>query len=198
MPRTANTRPLLVLLAAVPLCLGATACGSTSKDASTASTGAPRSTATATTASSTSDATRIQSEEDEVLDFGHPANPADRQAVTTLVKHYYAAAAAENGAAACSLVLPSVANTVPEDYGEGAGPRYLRGGKTCHEVLTRMFIHLHQRLASDDATMKVTHVRLKTRGGYAVLRFRSPPEREITVVHEGGTWKVSSLLDSKL
>lgn len=134
---------------------------------------------------------------DSVLYFGHAASPADYQAVTTLVKRYYGAATIKDGVTACSLILSTVEKAVPEDYGEAPGPAYLRGGRTCPAVMTRLFEHFHRRLVHDEATLEVTRVRLATRGGYAVLRFGAPPEREITVVREGGVWKVSSLLDSK-
>jgi hypothetical protein len=133
-----------------------------------------------------------------VLDFGKAANPVDRQAVRTLVKRYYAAAAAENGAMACSLIFTPVAESVAEDYGRAPGPPYLRGSKTCDAVMSRLFAYLHRQMVVDNATLQVTRVRLKSKGGYAVLRFGATPEREITIVRDNGVWKVSSLVDSEI
>lgn len=134
----------------------------------------------------------------DVLDFGSPATPADRHEITALITRYYASASDEDGATACSLILSSVAKSVPEDYGRGAGPSYLRGGTTCQAVVSRLFKYLHHRMVRAFRTLRVTQVRLKTRGGYAVLLFQKPPEHEIAVVRQNGTWKVASLLDSEL
>jgi hypothetical protein len=114
------------------------------------------------------------------------------------VKRYYTAAAAKDGLTACSLILSSIAKALPEDYGQAPGPHYLRGGKTCRAVMSRLFTHFHRLLVTDAATLIVAQVRLDTTGGYAVLSFGAKPEREITVVREGGAWKISSMLDSEL
>jgi hypothetical protein len=134
-----------------------------------------------------------------VLDFGKPAGPLQRRIVTALVTRYYRAAAAEDGATACTLLLSSIARTSAESFGSGAGPRYLRGVTTCPQLMKRMFTHLHPQLTAEAAGLRVTHVRLKAKGGYAVLRFGAlPEERELTVVHRNGSWWISSLLDSEL
>jgi hypothetical protein len=182
--RHSAKKSLLRLLTAVLLGVGVSACGEASKGSGTA----PRNSSGSAAASKGSG----------VLDFGHSATPVDRQAVTALVTRYYAAAAADNSATACSLIISSLANAVPEDYGQAPAPPYLRGGKTCQAVMSRLFTHFHRRMVTDAATLKVTQVRLKTTGGYAVLNFGVKPEREITVVREGHVWKVSSLLDSEL
>ncbi len=179
-------KALLALLVVMPLGLGMIACGDTSRVRPV-----PRH-------SSGSVTTAHPIRNYSVLGFGHGASPGDRRTVTRLVKRYYAAAAAEDGATACSLIPSNLARAVPEDYGQAPGPRYLRGGKTCSAVMSRLFTYLHRRMASEAATLKVTRVRLKSKGGYAVLRFNAPPERELNVVREGGTWKVGSLLDSDL
>jgi hypothetical protein len=178
-------KPLVWILVVALLSLSITACSGADKDGGPVSHGSSGPSAT------TYNAAAVKS----VLDFGHAADPVDKQAVTTLVKHYYHAAAAEDGATACSLILSNLANSVPEDYGQAPGPSYMRG-KTCPAVMSRLFMHFHQRMASDFASLEVTRVRLKTRGGYAVLRFNEMPIREINVVRQGSTWKLSSLLDS--
>ncbi|HEY5194653.1 MAG TPA: hypothetical protein VIJ39_12375 [Solirubrobacteraceae bacterium] len=62
-----------------------------------------------------------------------------------------------------------------------------------------MFAYLHHLLVTEDADLEVTKVRLKPSGGYAVLNFGDGlPEREVNIVREGHTWKLSSLLDSEL
>jgi hypothetical protein len=176
-PRMGSQPGLLV--AAVLICFGMSRCGgtgSTSRGAHNSAT------------------TGINS----VLDFGHAASQTDRRTVMALIKRYYTAAAAGDGKAACSLILPSVARSVPEDYGHAPGPMYLRGGQTCPEVVSRMFAHLHRRLTADAATLQVTHVRLKTTGGYAVMRFGASGEHEIPIVRDGIAWYVSSLIDDPL
>lgn len=132
------------------------------------------------------------------LDYGQAASPADRQAITALVKRYYAAAKAGDGANACALLYSTFAEAVPEDYGEQPGPRYLRGGKTCAAVVTLLFEHLKSQLAVEVPLLEVTRVRLKQHQGYAILSFGSLPEREIPVAREGHTWKIRGLLDREL
>ncbi len=182
--------PALVIASAVLLWVGAIGCGGAHNPSDTVSQTDP----------SASRTTGIPSDphNKQVFGFGKEATPAQRQAVTALVTRYYRAGAAADGATACSLIVPRVARSVPEDYGRAPGPRYLRGGKTCPAVMSRMFTHLSKRMKAEWATLKVTRVRLGPRGGYAVLRFGSPPERELTVVRNGGAWHVSSLLDSAL
>jgi hypothetical protein len=134
----------------------------------------------------------------ESLDYGHPANTADKQSITTLVKHYYSAAFNDDGAIACSMLYSTVAEVVPEDYGESPpGPPYMVG-KTCPAVMALLFKHYHKQLAIELPLLKVARVRLQEHHGQAILTFGSLPERQISVTREGDILKIAEVLDAEL
>ena len=66
--------------------------------------------------------------------YGHSPSTAEARAISDVVREYYAAASADNGPAACALLLPSFASSLPESYGGAGGPSYLRGGRTCSAI----------------------------------------------------------------
>jgi hypothetical protein len=144
------------------------------------------------------EAARDDSENNSVLDFGQEANASYTRAITTLIKRYYAAAYTENGTKACSLIYSTLAEAVPEDYGQSPpGPAYM-SGTSCPAVMTLLFKHFHPQLALEYPKLKVARVRLIEHHGIAILSFGSLPERQIPVAREGHTWKVQALLDSEL
>jgi hypothetical protein len=207
-------KPLLAPLAVVLLSIGTTACSSSNKSTNSAPrTSSSGTTATASSTTPTQSYTKADADKDNdveapdddtnnnsVLDFGHAANAADRQAITTLVKRYYAAALAGDGAQACSMIYSTFAEAIPEDYGQSPpGPSYLKGGTTCPAVMVLLFKHFHSQLAVQVPLLEVSRVRLKEHQGLAVLRFGKMPERQIDVGREGQhAWKVEALLDSEL
>lgn len=136
-------------------------------------------------------------DDNAVRRFGHAASAVDTEAVTTVVKRYFGAAAAEDGATACPMIVSSLAEAVPEDLGRPPGPPYA-SGKTCAEVLSKVFKYNHRQLAAYAARLEVTGVRLDRNHGVAVLGFRTLPGRLIHVVRESGVWKINTLLDSEL
>jgi hypothetical protein len=106
------------LLASAVLGLGVGACGggaqprlwSNAPTASTATT-APN----FSTHNNDRDNDGDHNEDDgKVLNDGHAAGALDRQSSIMLVTHYFAAAAAADGATGCSLLVPFVAESVPE------------------------------------------------------------------------------------
>ncbi|MGA9876285.1 MAG: hypothetical protein WBQ21_10790 [Solirubrobacteraceae bacterium] len=127
--------------------------------------------------------------------YGRKPNGVLGNAIASTIKRYYAAASAEDGAAACSLLLPSFAGAVPEDYGQTGGPSYLRGNKTCQAVLSTLFRHLHAQLAE---AIKVVEVRVKGGTAQVVFSSRSMPASHIFLLREGNSWKVSALLGQPL
>lgn len=134
-----------------------------------------------------------------ILDYGHAAGPADRRAITALVKRYYAAAAAGDGTQACSMLYITLSESVAEDQGhESAGPAYQSQGTTCPTVMALMFKHFHEQLAAKLPLLKVSRVRLHRHRGVAILSFGSMPERRIAVLRERRTWKIVGLLDGEL
>lgn len=201
----------IALLAVALSGVATTGCGSAGKSASPASEGtAATTTTTATTtpgapAASTGGSTQssnsaVDPDHDDHIteDFGHAASDPDKRAVTAVLKAYYAAALAGDGATTCSMIVPSFAKSVPEDYGQASGPAALRG-KTCSAVMSKLFKQQHQKLASEVSTMVVRRVRLKGNNALAFLAFKTSPEpRYIGIDREGGAWKVSGLLDNSL
>jgi hypothetical protein len=198
-----------VLQAALLLSAGVTACGGTggstaassSKASTSGSSGVPSTRTAAMTSTARGD---YDSDDGRLADndavtlrgYGHDAPPSDRSTIVALVRRYFAAAAAEDGAGGCALIESSLARAVPLDYGR-LGPPYMRG-KTCAAVLTLLFRHEHAGLALKARQLRVTGVRLEDREGFALLSFGRMPERQISVVRDGGTWRVSTLLDGQM
>ncbi|MFI5269428.1 MAG: hypothetical protein ACHQ7M_18785, partial [Chloroflexota bacterium] len=90
-------------------------------------------------------------------------------------------------------IYSTLAEAVPEDYGQSPpAPAYLRGS-TCPAVVTLLFKHEHGRLAVELPKLNITRVRLEGRSGLAVLSFGKLPERQIRLAREGHVWKIQSL-----
>jgi hypothetical protein len=123
--------------------------------------------------------------------FGHAAGAAQAAAIAAVVKRYYAAAAARDGTAACALTYYLTVETIPEEYGEPPGPRYLRGARTCTAVLDIFFNRAHRQL-----TAPVTVAGVRVRGAFAnaLVGFRTLPAGVVKLRREGRTWKVAGLL----
>ncbi|MFZ2114906.1 MAG: hypothetical protein WAU77_14380 [Solirubrobacteraceae bacterium] len=126
--------------------------------------------------------------------YGHPPSATVGRAISTVVKRYYAAASMDDGAAACSLLIASLAHAVPEDYGQ-AGPSYLRGGKTCQAVLSMLFQHFHEQLTE---AVTVVEVRVEDSDAQVVFSSRKMPASHIFLVGQGHSWKVSALIGQPL
>ncbi len=126
-----------------------------------------------------------------VRSFGHAASPAEKRAITVLVKRYYAAAAAGNGAKACSLIYPAFAAVISEEYGQASGPSYLHGGKTCAAVMSLLFKHDRSELTS---AVEVTGVRVKGGRVYALLGSATLPAGSLALRHEADVWRIDGLL----
>jgi hypothetical protein len=189
-------RPLLVIFWTVTLAVAVTACGSSS--------GATDSRALVTQASSSHSPSAHHKDRDNdndnnnddsgVLDYGHAADAADRSSVSGLITLYFAAAAAENGATACSLLVPFVAESMVENYGHLPELH----GDTCSKVLSKLFKLHHAELAPKQASLKVVGVRVEGNKALVLLYFQSIPEVRLIGVRREGTWRVLGLLDGKL
>lgn len=132
-----------------------------------------------------------------VLDFGHAGGHADRRAIASLVKRYFAAADTDDGATACSLIVPSFASAIVEDYGRSGGPLYARGD-SCPAVMSKVFRHYHRQLVAHQATLRVAAVRVDGATGVATLAFKALPGRQLRVERAGKGWRVDALLDLEL
>jgi hypothetical protein len=140
---------------------------------------------------------RYDSDDYRIVAYGRAANRAERGAVTALVERYYAAAAAGDGARACPLIYSLFAEAIVEEDGQANGPPALRGD-TCAVVFSKVFELSHQQLVLDNATLRVTGVRVQGKRGYALLSFGATPEHEIRLHREFGVWKIDALNDSGL
>jgi len=122
--------------------------------------------------------------------YGHAASATQSQQLTAVVKRYYAAAAAGDGPAACSLIDPSFVKAIPEDYGSGAGPAYLRG-KTCPAVMSLLFRHDHRALVGETI---IVGVRVKGNQAYVLVGSKNRPASYVTLQRERNAWRVDGLL----
>lgn len=193
---------LLGALAATALGLGVASCGGSSDVAASRNpshAAASRSTVV-TSNFSTHDNDRDNDgdhndDDEKVLYYGHAADPADQSASIALVRRYFAAAAAENGATACSLLVPFIAESVVEDEGQSPG---LHGG-TCAAVMAKLFRRDHRLLALKNDTLKVIDVRVAGGKALAVLDFPTIPEvRQLVERRVAGRWRLLELLDGIL
>jgi hypothetical protein len=199
-------RSLLTLPSIALLGLGVGACGNTGRGTGSAP-GSSSNVATRTAVAAKQTQSRLPTDSDNdndnpgksrydgddgpVLHFGHAASAAEERAVAALVKRYYAAGAAGDGATACSLIDSLLAESVVEEYAQSPALR----GKTCAEVLSKLFRRRHRELAGDIATLKPTVVRVSGDRGLALVRFGATRERRLLLRRERGAWKMDVLLD---
>jgi hypothetical protein len=183
-------KALLALLAIALIGLCADACGGSSKTSSN-----PPNRGYSLSGYPISDRDNDGDHNDDdghVLDFGHLASPSDRQASVALVKSYFAAAAAEDGAKACSLLVPAIAESVVEDYGHTEGLT----GTTCAMVLSKLFKQHHRLLAVKSSNLEIMRVGIEGTRALVAMNFSKIPEaRQITERRVGSTWRIVDLLD---
>jgi hypothetical protein len=206
-------KPLLALLVLVLLGLGATACGSTSKGGSGSQSSSNADAPPATTdvgpppkrpgiddTYDEDDTARRKVEDrddEEVEHYGRAATPAEARSAAAFAKSYFATAVAENGAAACSLLSPWLSRGLGGSYEKPPNPTYLRG-KTCAEVMTKLFKHRHRLMTAEAAGLQVTSVRVTAGTAFVLLAFKGIRERRFMGVERfGKTWKLEALLDSQ-
>jgi ketosteroid isomerase-like protein len=130
------------------------------------------------------------------LDFGHPAGAADRRAITELVKRYYVLAAADDGAGACALLSAPIATSIPQTIGTG-GPWYFRG-RTCAEIMTKIFAKNVYQLAAYAASIRVVTVGVDHDEAVTVFAVKGHPGRGTRALREHGIWRMNALVDFEL
>lgn len=119
---------------------------------------------------------------------GHPASAADRRAVATLIERYSRFARMNDGAGACGLMYRPLAAALPADEGaRGYGPAFAQGLKTCPAIVSALFEHSREEMASP---IKAGEIRM--RGDRALVLLRSPrlPSAYTEVKREGKDWKI--------
>lgn len=204
-----SKRLLVVPFAVALLWIGPGACGSTGKDVSTGHGASSNVSARAITARSgvvrlpidrdgdNDNPTKSHYDRDDasVLQIGRAPDGVEAAAIVELVKRYYTVAAAGDGVAACSLLYSSISETVVEDYGRLPGQPQLHG-KTCAEVMSKLFEQHRLELSDKSAKLEVTHMRVYGDQGVVLLRFSTGvPERRVLIQRESGTWRMGLLLD---
>ena len=127
--------------------------------------------------------------------YGHRPSAAARRAIASVVKRYYVAASADDASTACAMLLPSLANSLAEDYGRAPGPSYLRGSTTCQAVMSKLFRHAGERL-----TEAITVVEVRVEGDHAQVVFssRKMPASIILLMRQGSSWRVQETLGQSL
>jgi hypothetical protein len=214
---------LLALMVGVLLGVGAGACGSngavnhaiSSRTLSSSGTTRPSASTTSNPAESEEYAdvnSKVDGDRDEdvgapnddtnndsIFKFsGKEASAAERLIITALIKRYYALALAGDGAKACSIIYSSLAESLPEDYGQSSGPSFMRGAKTCAATLTLLFKHYHDQLAIEIPKLAVGRIRIHERHGTVLLTFGSLRGQYTSVMREGKIWKIAVLLGASL
>jgi hypothetical protein len=197
-------RVLLAPLAIALVGFGANACGEASKPAGSASTTASSPAVTTgrpETVTTTATGLVFDSDDDPIRFYGHEADAAESRAITALVRGYYAGAAKDDGARACRMIHPLIAEAIPEDYAEQPSLR----GKTCAVVMSKLLKQLHRRHApesaspKESATLEVIGVRVEGGIALVLLRFANAPEPDHIAVHlEGHNWKIWELFGNHM
>jgi hypothetical protein len=132
----------------------------------------------------------------EVERFGQAASPAEVESAERFVGEYFSAAVSGDGAKACALLIPSLAGGIGGSYEKRGDAVYLHG-KTCAEVMAKLFTHEHKGIVKQAHGLRVTAVR-ELRGSGRVL-FESAGMRErhyMALTRYGSDWKFNALLDS--
>jgi hypothetical protein len=195
-------RSLLGILGTIALGMGVSACGAertaSQGPANAAITGGASMTASSNSSTRKNDRDNDGDHNDDdgkILYYGHAASPSDRRSSIALLMRYFAAAAAEDGAKACSMLAPFVAESVAESEGRLPSLR----GKTCTVVMSKLFGLHHRLLIEKNATLRVIGVRVEGDKALAVLEFSAIHEvRQITERRVGKSWRLVGLLDSIL
>jgi hypothetical protein len=181
----------LCVLATAVLCLGTAACGSTDgKGTAEARAGAGAS----TQQRDRDDDGDHNDDDNQFLYYGLAASAAEERSSVALVRRYYAAAAAADGAKACSLLVPLLAESIVEEVGKSPG----LVGNTCAVVVSKLFKRHHRELSEKRAALTFYAVRIKGDRGLILIEFpairrelRQTGERRI-----GGVWRIDKLFDS--
>src|ERR1700739_4855511 len=200
-------RPRFMALLAAGLLGGSLGgCGGTGKRASSTQAGASTTTFTSSSTTAASASTPRQAApaplhppvgleaDDDVARYGPPAPPAEERAAAALVKRYYHLLANGDGSAACSLMSPTFAHVVPNDYGR-LGPSYLRGAKTCAAVLSRLARH-ERSLPVEVRQMVVVGVRVDGTRGVPLIEGPNMKASSVSILREGHAWRIGVLIGS--
>lgn len=130
-----------------------------------------------------------------IVDYGHAADPIQSVDIARVAQRFFAAAVAGHGAAACALMRPAFARAIPEDYGGGAGPSYLRAGTTCPATMTLLFVHSREELGEP---VKILGMRVDRHIAYVVVGSMKMRASYIQFEQAHGGWYVQQLFAQPL
>jgi hypothetical protein len=185
-------KSLLALLASALSIVSAAGCAGSSTGGGSASHGSSSAATQSTSKLDRDDDGDNNDDDAQVLYYGHEPTAPERQAIVALVTSYYAASAAADGAKACALLMPFVAESVVEDYSHRPGLH----GHTCSTVMTKFFEQRHQLLSGENATLRFVSLRVQGGRALTVLSFSVLPEvRQIAARRNGDGWKILNLFD---
>jgi hypothetical protein len=136
---------------------------------------------------------RYDRDDSSVLAFGHAASSVERREIAALVKRYYAMSAARNGAGACTLLSATVKRLLRDPAAQ-----HYDSGRTCGQVMTKIFAMNPNELRVIAATVRVTAVRIAHAEAFAVLAFAAQPPHWMLVVRERGGWKIGFIHEREL
>lgn len=175
---------LLAIIVLTPVSASLAACGGASSSASTHTTQRDR------------DNDNDNNDDDaHILNYGSAPSAAESQELTSLVRRYYAAAAVENGAKACSMLYPLLAEMAAEEHAEAS----VHGSRTCARAMTELFKQRHTVLTGESATLKFYRVRVKGDKALTLVSFAAIPEvRQLLERRVNGSWTIDALLDTIL
>jgi len=142
---------------------------------------------------------RLEQHDDvEIEIYGKPATPAEWQATEAFARGYFAAAVAEDGARACPMLASWLGPTLGGSYEGPKDPTYLHG-KTCPEIMTKLFKHRHRLMAKEAKGLEVTDVRVTGHTAFILLAFKGIRERRFMGLEREGAngWKLEALMDSQ-
>jgi hypothetical protein len=196
-------RLLFSMVTASAIALSATACGDKSTGSATGARAGREATSAAKETPPTMDwegdyddpaRTYYDRDDADVVYFGREVAAAERQAISALVTRYHAAAAHHDGATACRLLHPVLAEVVSEEYVE---PRAHR--KTCASVLSAYFKRIHGEIQVEDAAVVIGSIRVGEGRGVVMLGYPGvKPRRDMPIKLDKGVWKVNDVLDTTL
>lgn len=116
--------------------------------------------------------------------YGVSPTPSEGASIARVVKRYFRAASVTDGSNACVLLSPSIAKSMPEDYGTGS-TAYLRGSKTCAEVMNKLLQHNHRQLSQ---VPQILSVRLNGNIAQVVIGSANMPASLVHLQRQGTAW----------
>jgi hypothetical protein len=140
------------------------------------------------------DGAYYDSDDQDVIGFGHSASAPVTREIAALVKSYHEMAAQRDGPGACRLMNPVLAELVTETYIHVHVRR-----RTCASVLSAYYGTIHRELVAEDTAISVGDVRIGEGRGFAMVgSFGAKPRRDMPVKQYKGVWKIDDVLDTTL